>query len=153
MLGVMRHPHGRGTESRSGPASKQASQNANRDRGASHDASPPTPPDVRVRIRRFAGLCSPLIGDGRQAEGPERDDWQSNGKGGAVADPPRAAWAASGLRRQVPADAAASQFSEASTPPLPLLPDDGAQPPPGPFIKCAQYRRSLTETEVAAPSA
>ncbi|HEY4922527.1 MAG TPA: cupin domain-containing protein, partial [Xanthobacteraceae bacterium] len=24
-----------------------------RDRGASHDSSPPTPPDIRVRIRRF----------------------------------------------------------------------------------------------------
>src|SRR5262249_46085211 len=29
----------------------------NRDRGASHDAAPPTPPDIRVRIRRF-GDCA-----------------------------------------------------------------------------------------------
>src|SRR3974390_1162474 len=61
-------------------------------------------------------------------------------------------WAAGGLCRQVPADAAASQFDEASSSALPLFPGDGAQPPPGPFIKCAQCRRSLTEAEVAAPS-
>src|SRR6195256_1065944 len=61
-------------------------------------------------------------------------------------------WAAGGLRRQVPADAAASQFGKAGSPAFPLLPDDGAQPSPGPFIKCAQHRRGLAEAEVAAPS-
>ena len=30
----------------------------NRDRGESRDSSPPTPPYVRVRIRRFAGLST-----------------------------------------------------------------------------------------------
>ena len=29
-----------------------------RDRGESRDSSPPTPPDIRVRIRRFAGLSA-----------------------------------------------------------------------------------------------
>ena len=33
----------------------------NRDRGASHDAAPPTPPDIRVRIRRFGGLSGHLF--------------------------------------------------------------------------------------------
>src|SRR2546423_13409406 len=61
-------------------------------------------------------------------------------------------WAAGGLRRQVPADAAASQLGIASASTLPLLPGDGAQPPPGPFVKCAQHGRSLAEAEVAAPS-
>ena len=28
----------------------------NRDRGKPHGSSPPTPPDMRVRIRRFGGL-------------------------------------------------------------------------------------------------
>jgi len=32
----------------------------NRDRGAPHDAGPPTPPYVRVRIRRFGELCGLL---------------------------------------------------------------------------------------------
>ena len=61
-------------------------------------------------------------------------------------------WAAGGLCRQVPADAAASQLGEASISVLPLLPGDGAQPPPDPFIKCAQHRRGLAEAEVTAPS-
>src|ERR1700752_2728172 len=60
--------------------------------------------------------------------------------------------AAGGLGRQVPADAAASQLGEASPSALPLLPGDGAQPPPGPFIKCAQHRWSLAEAKVAAPT-
>jgi hypothetical protein len=61
-------------------------------------------------------------------------------------------WAACGFCRQVPADAAASQFSKASASTFPLLPDDGAQPPPGPFIKRAQHRWGLAEAEVTAPS-
>ena len=52
----------------------------------------------------------------------------------------RAMWATSGLRRQVPTDAAASQPREAGTPALPLLPGDGAQPSPGPFVKRTQHR-------------
>lgn len=60
--------------------------------------------------------------------------------------------AAGGLRRQVPADAAASQFGEASTTTLPLLPGDGAQPPPDPFVKCAQHRGRLAEAKIAAPA-
>src|ERR1700716_1489099 len=61
-------------------------------------------------------------------------------------------WAAGGLRRQVPPDAAASQFGKAGRPAFPLLPDDGAQPSPGPLVKVAQHRRGLAEAEVAAPS-
>src|SRR3981189_172640 len=61
-------------------------------------------------------------------------------------------WASDGLRRQVPADAAASDFRQGRRPPFPLLPDDGAQPSPGPLVKVAQHRRGLAEAEVAAPS-
>ncbi len=61
-------------------------------------------------------------------------------------------WAAGGLCRQVPADAAASQLGKASPSTLPLLPGDGAQPPPDPLVKSAQYRRGLAEAEVAAPT-
>src|SRR5260221_7649927 len=60
-------------------------------------------------------------------------------------------WAASGLCRQVPADAAASQLCKPCTPALPLFPGDGAQPPPEPFVKRSQHRRRLAEAEVAAP--
>ena len=31
-----------------------------RDRGEPHDPRPPTPPDIRVRIRRFGGLSGRL---------------------------------------------------------------------------------------------
>src|ERR1700751_4871724 len=62
-------------------------------------------------------------------------------------------WAASRLCRQIPADAAASQLCKTSTSVLPLLPGDGAQPPPDPFVECAQHRWSLAEAEVAAPAA
>jgi hypothetical protein len=60
-------------------------------------------------------------------------------------------WAASGLCRQIPADAAASQLCKPCTSALPLFPGDGAQPPPEPFVKPTQHRRRLTEAEVAAP--
>jgi hypothetical protein len=61
-------------------------------------------------------------------------------------------WASGGLSSQCPADAAASQLREASTSVLPLLPGDGAQPPPDPFVKCAQHRWGLIKAEVATPT-
>src|SRR6266487_1990367 len=64
----------------------------------------------------------------------------------------RAMRAAGALRRQIPADAAASQLGKAGRPAFPLLPGDGAQPTPGPLVKIAQHRRGLAEAEVAAPS-
>ena len=59
--------------------------------------------------------------------------------------------AASGSRRQIPADAAASQLGEPSSPAFPLLPGDGTQPSPGPLVEVAQHRRNFAEVEVAAP--
>src|SRR3954447_16117187 len=61
-------------------------------------------------------------------------------------------WAAGSLSRQIPADTTASQFGKASATTLPLLPGDGAQPPPDPLIECAQHRRGLAEAEVSAPA-
>jgi len=43
----------------------------NRDRGQPRGCAPPTPPDVRVRIRRFGGLCRLWVRDGSQTERPE----------------------------------------------------------------------------------
>src|SRR5215204_6131809 len=40
----------------------------NRDRGEPRGSAPPTPPDIRVRIRRFGGLSRPQFGDGAEAE-------------------------------------------------------------------------------------
>src|SRR5258708_35686421 len=45
---------------------------ANRDRGESRDSSPPTPPDVRVRIRRFGGLSRPRHRDGSLPDASRR---------------------------------------------------------------------------------
>jgi hypothetical protein len=55
------------------------------------------------------------------------------------AESPRAMWAAGGLCRQIPADAAASQLGKASASVLPLLPGEGAQPSPDPFVKRARH--------------
>ena len=52
---------------------------------------------------------------------------QRDGERGAVTEPPGAVGAAGGLRRQVPAHAAAAQLREAGPPALPLLPDDGIE--------------------------
>ncbi len=77
---------------------------------------------------------------------------EGEGQGGTVAEPPGAMRAAGGLCRQVPADAAASQFSKPRPTTLPLVAGDGTQPPPGPLVKSAQHRWSLAEAEVGAPS-
>jgi hypothetical protein len=53
------------------PGSVLADTQRDRDRGESRDSSPPTPPDVRVRIRRFGGLSRPRHRDGSQAKGPQ----------------------------------------------------------------------------------
>ena len=44
-----------------------------RDRGAPHDAAPPTPPYVRVRIRRFGELCG-LLGTREGKPSPAKDE-------------------------------------------------------------------------------
>src|SRR6202790_4265741 len=61
-------------------------------------------------------------------------------------------WATGAARRQDPADATTSQLCVTGASALPLLPGDGAQPPPDPLVKCAQHRGGLAEAEVAAPS-
>jgi len=97
----------------------------NRDRGESRDSSPPTPPYVRVRIRRFDGLSMLCTSDSCKAERFEEGVREGNAEPRADADPPRATWASSGFSRLIPADAAASQFSIASGSVSPLLPDEG----------------------------
>src|ERR1700720_2699297 len=109
-----------------------------RDRGEPRGSAPPTPPYVRVRIRRF-GRLSTFRRQCCNAERGEEGVRQADVERGAVAEPPRAMWAAGGLCRQIPADATASQLSKAGTSPPPLLPGDGAQPPPGPLVEFTQY--------------
>ena len=61
-------------------------------------------------------------------------------------------WAAGATRRQVPADAAASQLNKTDRPAFPLLPGDGAMPSSDPLVEVAQLQRGFAESEVAAPS-
>src|ERR1700720_1130495 len=123
-----------------------------RDRGEPRGSSPPTPPYIRVRIRRFGRLGSMFGHQACDAERGEEGVREGNVERGAVAQPPRAMWAAGGLRRQFPADAAASQLLVACAPAFPLLPGGGAQPAPDPLVELAQHRRGFAEAEVAAPS-
>src|SRR5882724_3644208 len=60
--------------------------------------------------------------------------------------------AAGGLSRQVLHDPPSPQLRIAGCPAPPLLPGDGAEPPPDPLVKCAHYRRRFAEAEVAPPS-
>jgi integrase/recombinase XerD len=46
----------------------EAAAGPNRDRGESRDSSPPTPPYIRIRIRRFGRLCMARCRDGGQAK-------------------------------------------------------------------------------------
>jgi hypothetical protein len=64
---------------------------------------------MRVRIRRFAGLGGIRGGNGSKAKRGEEGVGESDGKGGAVAEPPWAVKAAGGLCRQVLPDAATGE--------------------------------------------
>src|ERR1700692_3143320 len=54
-------------------------------------------------------------------------------------------------KNQVELNLGTGAEGEASASMLPLLPGDGAQPPPEPLVKLTQHRRGLTEAEVTAP--
>jgi hypothetical protein len=55
---------------------------SDRDRGEPRGPSPPTPPCVRVRTRRFGGLCGLPGGEGSEAERGEEGIWQGDVKRG-----------------------------------------------------------------------
>src|SRR5713226_795826 len=125
----------------------------NRDRGEPRGSAPPTPPYVRVRIRRFGRLDSRFGFQGCETErGGEEGFGQSNVERGARAEPPGAMGAAGSVGGQLPTDAEASQPFVACASALPLLPGDGAQPSPDPVVEVAQHRRSFAEAKVGAPS-
>ena len=90
-------------------------------------------------------------GDGCEADSVEEGVGQRDRECRALADPPRAMGAASGLGRQGLADPAAAQRREASAPTLPVRPGDGAKPTPGPLVEAEQDIGDLAESEVAPP--
>src|SRR5438552_8413321 len=65
---------------------------------------------------------------------------------------PRAATAASGIRRQFLAHAPPDQFRKPLAACLPLSPESASHTPPNPRIQTWQHRRGLTEAEIASPA-
>src|SRR5271167_4244081 len=72
------------------------SRPSNRDRGEPRGSSPPTPPYVRVRIRRFGGLSIHVL-HGWQTQTTEASFGEGPVQGFAEADPPRTLGAEDGF--------------------------------------------------------
>ena len=75
-----------------------------RDRGEPRGSSPPTPPYVRVRIRRFGGLSIHVL-HGWQTQTTEASFGEGPVQGFTEADPPRTLGAEDGFARQPFGDA------------------------------------------------
>ena len=74
---------------------------ADRDRGKLRSSSPPTPPDMRVRIRRFGGLSDRFHSQSRNPERVEVSIGQCDAERGRIRQPPRTMSAARRLSGQV----------------------------------------------------
>src|ERR1700689_3478808 len=72
-----------------------------RDRGKPDSSALPTPPDMRVRGRRFGGLSGGVHGQSRNPERGEVSIGQGDAEGGRVLQPPRTMIAARRLSGQV----------------------------------------------------
>src|SRR5713101_4593535 len=130
----------------SGASHQSSRPKRNRDRGESRDSAPPTPPCVRVRTRRFGGLCTPRAqpGEAERVEvGIGKRDLQGLGGAGA----PRTGSTAAESRRAL-ADAALAQFLATPARALPLGPAVTAQPPPHPAVQLPQHRRGFAPAEL-----
>src|SRR5438552_9650602 len=116
-------------------------------------AFPVTPPCIRVRTRRFGWLYG---WPSRQRRESERDPVgirQGIAQSGAFAEPPGAVATASGLRRQVLADASLTQLAKTHASQLPLLTDDASQTPPDPRVQVAKHRERFAVGQIALPAA
>src|SRR3989442_146480 len=124
----------------------------NRDRGTPCGATPPTPPDTRVRIRRFGGLRIDQTRHRHQAEIVQPRFGESAGERPRDAQSPRAF--GTGCHRATPGfrDSTTIEFGSAPPPRLPLDPRDAADASANPAVKRLQFRQ-LAETEVARPPA
>src|SRR5947199_10627952 len=91
-------------------------------------------------------------GQGWKPERGESDIRQRDAQSRALADMPRAATTASGVRRQFLAHAPPHQFRKPLAAGLPLPPESAAYTPPDPRIQTLQHRRSFTEAEIASPA-
>jgi hypothetical protein len=73
----------------------------NWDRGEPHSSFPPTPPDMRVRIRRFGGISDRIHSQSRNPERVEVGIGQCDAERRRVRQPPRTMIAARRLSGQV----------------------------------------------------
>src|SRR5262249_46182617 len=106
----------------------------NRDRGTSRDATPPTPPGIRVRTTAVRRIKHPLASPLEAV----RDD--GNGFGEAAVQgfrktqPPRSLWAEDGRTGRAFRNVEATQFTVALAARLPLDPDDATQTSSDPAV-------------------
>src|SRR5713101_5029077 len=133
------------------PAANEKSA-SNRHRGSGRPLAPATPPDMRVRIRRFSSVELEHIQQPRKTERIEVSNRKCGLQGRAVGQTPGTMRAAGGLSREGRADVPLAQFHKPHLAALPLLPDHGSQPAPHPFLQPTQHRGRLAEAEVTLPS-
>jgi hypothetical protein len=84
---------------------------SNRDRGDGCPSSPPTQPDMRVRIRRSGGLNLTMSRELGKSERGEVSVRQSEFERWSVCEVPRSIGAAGGLRGFLRSDAALAELS------------------------------------------
>ncbi len=123
----------------------------NRDRGRPRGPTPPTPPCVRVRTRRF-GSVARLRADRWKSKRSEVTVRQPNVQRRTAAQTPSTMRRAYRLGGKVSADAASGQLPEAGPAQFPLLPEETANAATNPFVQFPKYAGRFAETEVATPS-
>jgi hypothetical protein len=89
---------------------------------------------MRVRIRRFSGLCS-ASEQVWETKRIEVSDGKRDSQGRTIRQMPRAVGAARRLGGEAPTNPEMTQLSVSALSALPLLPDHGSQPTPYPFIQ------------------
>src|SRR3990170_4815625 len=124
----------------------------NRDRGrrGSPRRSPPTPPDMRVRIRRFGWLR--LASKSRDAHPVVVARGQGGVKRPVGRDPPPASGLGGGRTRDAIGDAPGAQLAIDRRSTLPLLELRGTQAVTNPLIEAVEDARRISQTEVGLPS-
>jgi len=130
-------------------AKQESKQNsANRHRVSGYPLSPATPPDKRVRIRRFEELRSTETGDTQPISPAEIED--SVQRCAAVA--PQAAHIACHQQRNIRPCAPCQKLSISGRATPPLLQLDGPHPVAYPLVQFLPDPRSIRQPEVSLPT-
>src|SRR6266436_6264182 len=116
----------------------------------SRDSTPPTPPYIRNRIRRFGGLSTPSV-KARKAEVIEVGIANREVQSFRTTWPPRTARPRN-IRGQPGFNAQRPKASPSSPRRAPLNPKVTAQPVADPFIKVAELPWRFAPAEIFAPS-